>query len=97
MSDLFTFWEIGLALAALLGALGFIFWCDWDARRRVKAYANPQEKDKAELEDTFRKTTAQVIGAAAVVLVFAYTLTEDSGTFQQARAQWLQLHILRHR
>lgn len=87
MSEVFGHWEIGLALFALMGALGFIYFCDWDARRRVKVYARLEAKDKAGLEDTFRKTTAQVIGAAAVVLVFAYTLTKDSGTFQLTRAQ----------
>jgi Pentapeptide repeats (8 copies) len=79
--------EYALFLVAAVIALGFIWFCGWDARRRLKKFNIRNPKDRADVEDGFRKTTAQILGAAAVVIVFAYTFTKDNLTFEQARSQ----------
>ena len=79
--------ESALFICAAAIALAFIWFCGWDARRRLAKFEIPEAKDRAELDDGFRKTTAQILGAAAVVVVFAYTFTKDNLTFEQARSQ----------
>jgi Pentapeptide repeats (8 copies) len=79
--------ESALFICAAVIALAFIWFCGWDAKRRLAKFEISEAKDKAELDDGFRKTTAQILGAAAVIIVFAYTFTKDDLTFEQARSQ----------
>jgi len=70
--------ESALFICAAVIALAFIWFCGWDASRRLAKFEIPEANDRAELDDGFRKTTAQILGAAAVVVVFAYTFTKDN-------------------
>src|ERR1700730_8211192 len=79
--------ETLLLLVAILVGVTFIWYCGEDARRRVARLSIPDDKDRAEVEDNYRKTTAQVVGAAAVALVFAYNLTKDNQTIEQTQSQ----------
>lgn len=79
--------QSALFVSAATIALMFIWFCGWDASRRLTKFEIPDQKDRATLDDGFRKTTAQIVGAAAVVLVFAYTFTKDNLAFEQARGQ----------
>jgi uncharacterized protein YjbI with pentapeptide repeats len=67
--------------------VAFIWYCSADARWRVAKLALSDPKDRAEIEDSYRKTTAQVVGAGAVALVFAYNLTKDNQTIEQTQSQ----------
>lgn len=79
--------QSALLLAAVIVGVAFIWYCGADARWRVAKLKLRNDKERAELEDNFRKTTAQVVGAAAVALVFAYNLTKDSQTSEQIQSQ----------
>ena len=79
--------NVGLFSAAIIVGCGFIWFCGYNAKIRIKVIQFPKDKDKAELEDNFRKTAAQIVGGGAVVLVAAYTLTKDNQTFELTRVQ----------
>jgi len=80
-------YEVVLMAFAIVIGIGFIWYCGADARRRTARLNIQDDKDRAEIEDTYRKTTAQVVGAAAVTLVFAYNLTKDNQTMELAASQ----------
>ena len=44
-------------------------------------------KERAELEDAYRKTIAQILGGAAIAFTFAWTWFKDSSTLEQTRLQ----------
>ena len=46
-----------------------------------------RERTQLELEDTYRKTIAQVLGGSALVFTFLWTFIKDSESLDQARAQ----------
>jgi|ERR1051326_1065197 uncharacterized protein YjbI with pentapeptide repeats len=47
----------------------------------------PNAKDRAEIQDSFRKSIAQALGGLALIATFAWTLTKDRETLNQARIQ----------
>jgi hypothetical protein len=79
--------EAVLLTTAIAIGIGFIWYCDADARWRAAKLKLSNDKDRAEIEDSYRKTTAQIVGAAAVTLVFAYNLTKDNQTIEQTRSE----------
>jgi hypothetical protein len=79
--------SIALYLASAILGLAFIWFCGFDARRRASGLKTAAAIERAEREDTFKKTTAQIVGAGAFVIAFAYTLTKDDQTLEQTRAQ----------
>jgi uncharacterized protein YjbI with pentapeptide repeats len=79
---------VSIFLIALAFALAFMVICYslpiFILRWRFKI---TNKETRAELEDTYRKTTAQILGGAAIVLGFAWTWIKDHETLQQAKAQ----------
>jgi hypothetical protein len=73
---------------AMLGFVAFLAACYYIpifiVRRR---FAIRSPKERADVEDAYRKTTAQVLGGAAIVFTFAWTWTKDNETLNQTKLQ----------
>jgi len=75
-----------IALSVVIG-LVFIALCPLYAQERIKNFTFASQFEKATAEDNFTKTAAQVLGGAAVIFVFAYTLTKDNEEHELTRTQ----------
>lgn len=53
----------------------------------VRRFTLANDKERADLEDGYRKTMGQAIGAIAVIATFGWTLIKDRETIAQTRAQ----------
>jgi uncharacterized protein YjbI with pentapeptide repeats len=73
------FWLIVIAILFAVGALAAWWWLPkwWVKRLRAEL---PDAKDRADIEDNFRKTVGQLIAAGAVIggAVFAYWQTQQT-------------------
>lgn len=68
------------------GLAAFLVW--WIAPIFVvRRFTLANDKDRADLEDSYRKTMGQAIGAIAVIATFAWTLIKDRETIAQTHAQ----------
>jgi uncharacterized protein YjbI with pentapeptide repeats len=70
-----------------IGGLGaFLVW--WIAPILVvRRFTLANDKERADLEDSYRKTMGQAIGAIAVIATFVWTLTKDRETIAQTSTQ----------
>lgn len=78
--DLFI-WILTGALVALL-----IWW--FAPILVVRRFSLANDKERAELEDAYRKTASQAIGGIAVIATFVWTFAKDRETIDLARAQF---------
>src|SRR5215831_17726749 len=65
----------------------FVIACYTIPQRFVELDNQTTAKDKAEVEDAYRKTFAQVLGGFALVCTFAWTFLKDGETLDQGRRQ----------
>jgi uncharacterized protein YjbI with pentapeptide repeats len=71
----------------LFVAVVFIAICVWLPVRWTKRFDIREANDKAAVEDSYRKTVAQILGGAAIALAFAWTWIKDRETIEQSRIQ----------
>ena len=72
-------------VAALAGVIAFLAICLLVPVRMTRAVQFPSPKFEA--EDNSRKTVAQILGGAALILTFAWSFLKDSETLEQSREQ----------
>jgi hypothetical protein len=72
---------------ALIVGILFIVVCVYVPTRWTKRFRITDPDKKAEVEDSYRKTIAQVLGGAAIALAFAWTWVKDHETLEQTRIQ----------
>lgn len=81
MNYIITYAAIGTVLI-----ITFLFWAFvpiWLVRR-----FSLNDKDKAEVEDNYRKTVGQAVGAVAIIVTFAWTFTKDNDTIKLTHKQF---------
>jgi uncharacterized protein YjbI with pentapeptide repeats len=78
------FWIFAIAIA--LGAV-FLIVCYTIPQQFAKIDIQTTPRDRADVEDAYRKTLAQALGGFALVVTFAWTFLKDGETLDQARQQ----------
>jgi uncharacterized protein YjbI with pentapeptide repeats len=73
-------------IAVALG-LAFVVACYTIPQRFAEAANQTTAKDRAEVDDAYRKTFAQVLAGFALVVTFAWTFLKDGETLDQGRRQ----------
>jgi hypothetical protein len=79
-----TAFSIALVIAAFFTAI--CIWLPIIWTKRFHIYGG-DKKAKAEIEDSYRRTLAQLLGAAAIAMTFAWTWIKDHETIEQTRTQ----------
>jgi hypothetical protein len=74
-------------LAAFVIAVAFIIVSYWFPTLWTKRFKIVDAEKKAEVEDSYRKTVAQILGGAAITLAFAWTWFKDNQTLDLSRIQ----------
>ena len=77
----------GTFLLALSVAAIFVVICAWFPAYWTKRFKVIEPEKQAEVEDAYRRTVAQILGGAAIVLTFAWTWIKDRETLEQTRIQ----------
>lgn len=54
------------------------YYFEYEARKKLKGYSISSDKERAEIENEFIKTAAQVLGGIAVLITFVYNLNKDN-------------------
>jgi uncharacterized protein YjbI with pentapeptide repeats len=81
-----------IAAVLLLAALG-IWWCA--PLYAVKKFTGlTTDKEKADVEDSYRKTVGQVLGAIALIVTFGWTFTKDRETIDLSRDQFVNQQFI---
>ena len=76
-----------LTITVIVLGIAFVLACYTIPQLFVKVDDQTTAKDKAEVEDAYRKTFAQVLGGFALVCMFAWTFLKDGETLDQGRRQ----------
>jgi uncharacterized protein YjbI with pentapeptide repeats len=87
-----TNFSIFIAIVILLVAL-----CAWwfAPLYAVKRFAGlKDDKEKADVEDSYRKTVGQVLGAIALIVTFGWTFTKDRETIDLSRDQFVNQQFI---
>src|SRR5258705_905391 len=78
-----------------LAIMAIFLWAAYSVPIRVsKRFFFREQTDRADVEDNFRKTFAQVLGGAALIATFSYTIFKDSETLDQAKRQFSLLQFI---
>jgi Pentapeptide repeats (8 copies) len=74
-------------LIALSVAVGFLAICSWFPIYWTKRFQIVDIDKRAEIEDAYRRTLAQILGGAAIAVTFAWTWIKDRDTLELTRIQ----------
>jgi hypothetical protein len=80
-------YEMLTFLSAIVIAILFVVACIYVPICWTKRFRIQDREKRAEVEDSYRKTIAQVVGGAAIALTFAWTWVKDHETLEQTQIQ----------
>lgn len=78
---------VSTLLLALAVAAGFLLICGWYPVRWTNRFLIADAGARAEIEDAYRRTLAQILGGAAIALTFAWTWIKDREAIEITRVQ----------
>jgi len=78
---------VWIFLFAFCLAAVFVLACYALPQRLTRSFNLTTAKERADVEDGFRRTLAQVLGGFAIVMTFAWTVLKDGQTLDQGRLQ----------
>ena len=79
-------WWVGVGVAAVVVGFVLLWW--WMPKWQMRAITAPDPKDRADIEDNFRKTIGQALGGVAAAFIAAgFTYMQFSQQQQATAAQ----------